>query len=207
MNRILKMGLLAGLFGFVVTGCYPGGADYTSDLDVVYSNYDDGFNFKASNTYAMPDEIVIDVKIKNNGDTIYEYMKPIYADPILAKIAQNMSNYGWTRVDIADQPGMILSPAALSNTTYFYSYWYDWWWGGYYPGWGWYYPPYYTVDSYTTGSMIMTLADPNADSPINESPTAWIGAVNGVLTGSSDITRALNGIDQAFVQSPYLKIN
>lgn len=208
MNRLLRFFSFAILSGLLFGGCYPGGADYTSDYDVVYTNYNDTFDFKVFNTYAMPDQIVIDVEITNGGDTIYEYMKPKYADPILDQIANNMANYGWTRVDIADNPDMLLMPAGISSTTYFYSYWYGWWYGGYYPpGWGWYYPPYYTVSSYTTGSMIMTLTDPNSDSPINRAPLEWIGVVNGVLTNSANINRALSGIDQAFEQSPYLKIN
>ncbi len=207
MNRIFKLFTVATLTGLVFGGCYPGGADYTSDYDAVYTDFNDTFNFKAFNTYAMPDQIVVDIEITNDGDTIPEYMKSIYSDPILAQIAENMANYGWTRVDISDNPDLLLSPAGQSSTTYYYSYWYDWWYGGYYPGWGWYYPPYYTVSSYTTGSLIMTIADPNLDSPINRSPMEWVGVVNGVLTNSANITRALNGIDQAYTQSPYLKIN
>lgn len=207
MNQILKFFSLSLLAVFFLAGCYPGGAEFTSDYDVAYTNYNDTFNFKAFNTYAMPDQIVIDVQITNGGDTIYEYMKPIYADPILNRIASNMSSYGWTRVDISENPDLILSPAAVSSTTYFYSYWYCWWYGGYFPGWGWYYPPYWNVTSVTTGSMIMNLSDPNADSPINRSPAAWLGIVNGVLNNSANISRALEGIDQTFTQSPYLKIN
>lgn len=207
MNRFFKFFVFASLSGLVLGGCYPSGPDYTEDLDVVYTNFDPEFDFQSRSTYAMPDQIVVDIDINNNGDTTLEYMKPIYADPILAKIEANMTALGWTRVDISAVPDVLLSPAGISSTTYFYSYWYNWWYGGWYGGWGWYYPPYYTVSSYTTGSLIMTIADPNIDSPINQSPTAWIGAMNGLLTGSGDVQRVLNGIDQAFEQSAYLKTN
>lgn len=209
MKRLLTYSLFAALAGLGLAGCYPGGPEYTEDLDVVYTTYDTEFDFAGRNTYAMPDQIVTDVQITNSGDTIYEYMKPVYADQILGKIASNMSALGWTRVDISatPKPDVLLSPAATSSTTYYYSYWYDWWYGGYYGGWGWYYPPSYTVSSYTTGSLIMTIADPNLDSPINSSPTAWVGVLNGLLSGSGNVNRALTGIDQAFAQSPYLKTN
>lgn len=207
MNRFFKFFVFASLSGLVLGGCYPSGPDYTEDLDVVYTNFDPEFDFQSRSTYAMPDQIVVDIDINNNGDTTLEYMKPIYADPILARIEANMTALGWTRVDISAVPDVLLSPAGISSTTYFYSYWYNWWYGGWYGGWGWYYPPYYTVSSYTTGSLIMTIADPNIDSPINQSPTAWIGAMNGLLTGSGDVQRVLNGIDQAFEQSAYLKTN
>lgn len=207
MNRFFKFLILPAISGLLLAGCYPSGPDFTEDLDVVYTNFDDQFDFVSRNTYSMPDEIVTDVQITNSGDTIYEYMKPVYADQILARIDANMASLGWTKVDISADPDVLLMPAGISSTTYFYSYWYGWWYGGYYGGWGWYYPPYYTVSSYTTGSLVMTLADPNIDSPINRSPTAWIGAMNGLLSGYGDINRVLDGIDKAFEQSPYLKTN
>ena len=207
MNRYLKIFSLTALSGLLFSGCYPDGPDYTEDLDVVYTTFDDSYDFQSQSTYSRPDKIVVDVQIANNGDTIYEYMKDIYAGPILQRIDENMSNLGWSKVDISEGPDVLLQPAGISSTTYFYSYWYCWWYGGWYGGWGWYYPPYYTVSSYTTGSMIIVISDPNIDSPINSSPTAWVAAANGLLTDSGNVGRALDGIDQAFAQSPYLKTN
>ena len=206
MNRSLKFLCFSALAGLLFSGCYPNGPDFTEDLDVVYTTFDDQYDFQSKGTYAMPDQIVTNVEIEGR-DTIYEYMKDIYAQPILQKIADNMSALGWNRVDVSANPDVLLTPAGISSTTYFYSYWYDWWYGGYWGWYGWYYPPYYTVSSYTTGSLILVIADPHIDSPINRSPAAWIGAMNGILTGSADISRVLVAIDQAFEQSPYLKTN
>lgn len=204
MKTFLKKSMLTAFVGALVFGCYPAGPEYVEDLDVVYSTYDDQYDFKSKSTYAMPDEIVVDVEIDKNGDTTYVYMKDVYALPILAQIESNMTDYGWTRVGIDENPNVLLTPAGMKSTTYFYSYWYSWWYGGYYPGWGgWYYPPYYTVSSYTTGSVILTLSDPNYDTPISKSQSIWLAAMNGLL-GSNDINRAKVGIDQAFKQSPYL---
>jgi len=55
--------------------------------------------------------------------------------------------------------------------------------------------------------MIMSLSDPTNDNPINQSPVSWIGAMNGLLSGNNDVARVLEGIDQAFAQSAYLKTN
>jgi hypothetical protein len=144
-----------------------------------------------------------------DGDTTIEYMNSIYAAPILEAMQRNMENYGWTLVPVSANPDMLLMPAGLSTTTYFYSYWYDWWYGGYggYWGWyGWYYPPYYTVSSYTTGTLLMVLSDPKlaSESPINRAPALWIAAANGLLTYSYDISRVTQSVDQAFMQSTYL---
>lgn len=190
----------------LLAGCYPQGPEYVEDTDVVYTTYDERFTFNTKETYAMPDMIVMDVEI-DNGDTTYEYMPDKFAKPIFDKIIENMTALGYDQVDIDENPDLLLTPAAISSTTYFYSYWYDWWYGCYYGcGWGWYYPPYYTISSYTTGSMIITLTDPNAaaDSPINRSQTVWISAANGLVSYAYDITRVTRSIDQSFRQSPYL---
>lgn len=206
MNRFFKFFGFVAITGLLFAGCYPGGPDYTEDTDVVYTTFDDDYDFTLPGTYAMPDKIVIDIEI-DNGDTTYEYMKDIYAQPILNKINDNMSARGYQLVDASANPDLLLMPAAMSSTHYYYWYWYCWWYGGYWPGWGWYYPPYYSVSSYTTGSFIMTLADPNVDNPLNQSEIAWLCAMNGLLSGNNNVDRVLDGIDQAFEQSPYLRNN
>ena len=205
MKRLLLMAAMP----IVLLGCYPAGPEYVEDLDVTYTTFDNKFDFQSRSTYAMPDRIVVDVEIED-GDTTYVYMKDVFADQILAAIDDNLQSRGWEKVDISDTPDMLVTPAALKSTTYFYSYWYDWWYGGWYGGyWGWYYPPYYTVSSYTTGTMIVTMSDPNVDddSPIIESQAAWVMAANGLFTGNYDLGRVTKAIDEAFDQSPYLKLN
>jgi hypothetical protein len=196
------------MLALMLAGCYPDGPDYAKDTDVVYTVYDQEYLFTEKHTFAMPDKIVIGFEVED-GDTTIEYMNSIYAAPILEAMQRNMENYGWTLVPVSANPDMLLMPAGLSTTTYFYSYWYDWWYGGYggYWGWyGWYYPPYYTVSSYTTGTLLMVLSDPKlaSESPINRAPALWIAAANGLLTYSYDISRVTQSVDQAFMQSTYL---
>ena len=204
MKRLLLMAAMP----VVLLSCYPAGPDYVEDLDVTYTTHRTDFDFQSKSTYAMPDQIVVDVEIED-GDTTYIFMKDIFADPILAAIDDNLQSLGWEKVTLAQQPDVVVTPAGIKSTTYFYSYWYDWWYGGWYGGWGWYYPPYYTVSSYTTGTMLITMADPNVDedSPINESQAAWIMAGNGLFTGDYDLDRVIDAIDEAFDQSPYLDLN
>ncbi|MDX5340400.1 MAG: DUF4136 domain-containing protein [Cyclobacteriaceae bacterium] len=200
LNRLLLLVMVG-----VLAGCYPDGIQYYEETDVVYTTFSQDFDFSARSTYSMPDKIVVDVEI-DNGDTTFVYMKDIFAQPILQNIESNMQNYGWNKVAISQNPDMLLTPSATKSTTIFYSYWYDWWYGPWYPGWGWYYPPYY-VSSITTGSIIITLSDPDGTNIVGESPTAWIMAGNGLLSGANDVSRVTNAIDQGFKQSPYLKIN
>jgi hypothetical protein len=118
-----------------------------------------------------------------------------------------MTALGWTRVplDNPTPPDLLLTPASWETTTvyYWYDYWY-WWYGGYYPYWG--YPPVY-YSSYTTGTLLMNLIDPEIEgangNPINQ----WSGAINGILTYSYNASRVNTAIDKAFTISPYLKTN
>jgi hypothetical protein len=135
------------------------------------------------------------------------FIPDINAQVILGTIAGNMDDLGWVRVDVEDDPDILLLPAAWETTTiyYYYDYWY-WWYGGY---WGWYYPyypPVYT-SSYTTGSLLMSITDPNIVSTDGNRINQWSGLVNGLLTGYFDASRINEAIDKAFAISPYLKTN
>lgn len=193
----------------LLAACYPQGPDYIDDLDVVYTNHNPNYVFKGKSTYAMPDKIV---KITGNAITgdPPKYLSDAVATPILTQIATNMTAMGYTQVDIDSDPDLLLAPSELETTTitYWYDYW-GWWWGGYYPGWGYPYYPYYPyggyTTSYTTGTLMMMIIDPNQTSGSGNPLSQWVGAANGVLTYSYSASRVNKLIDQAFRQSPYLK--
>jgi hypothetical protein len=202
--KILKVLSLTAIV-FLLTQCYPAGPEYIEELDLVYTNYDPACNFTAKHTYAIPDKIMkIDDDLINGGDP--NFIKEPYATQLLDKINQNMSNYGWTKVSKDANPDVLLAPVAYElTTTYYYGggYW-DWWYGGWY---GWYYP-YPVTTSYTTGSLITTMLNPNDLSPDGKMRAVWGFVINGLLEGTSAefASRYSKGINQAYTQSPYLKI-
>jgi hypothetical protein len=190
----------------VLAACYPQGPEFVEDTDVVFTNYNPEFNFKAKTTFAIPTKIV---KITGNAITgdPPKYIPDVLAAPMLAKMEANLTALGYTKVDISANPSLILAPAALETTTivYWYDYW-GWYWGGYYPGWGYPWYPYYpTATSYSTGTLVMLLIDPTVVSGDGNPKGQWTAGLNGILTSSYDINRVNKLIDQAFVQSPYLK--
>ncbi len=202
--KILKIASLAAIM-FLLTQCYPAGPEYIDELDLVYSNYDPAYTFTAKHTYAMPDSIMkIDDNLVGGGNPTY--VKETYAGPMLSKINQNMANNGWTKVAKGAHPDVVLAPVAyMLTTTYYYGGYWGGWYGGYY---GWYYP-YPVTTSYTTGSLVVTMLDPNDLSPDDKARAVWGFVVNGLLEGTSAdfANRYTKGINQAFTQSPYLKIN
>jgi hypothetical protein len=189
-----------GIIAIILGSCYPQGPEYYEDLDVVYTNYDDEFNFANKGTYSIPDKIV---KITGNlveGEEP-EFVKEPYATQMIQKMEANMTELGWVKVDDPANADLVLFPAVWTNTTIYY--WYDYWcW--YYPyycgwGWGWYYP---SVSSITTGTLVMTLIA-YGDEYIEPS-RVWTSVANGLLSGAYNTTRVNQAIDQAFEQSPYL---
>ena len=205
----------------IVTGlisCYPNGADVIQELDLVATNYDNTFDFKAHHTYAIPDSVIFisGALLDSSQRTKPDFVSATYAIPITNSIKQNMGNYGWTEVDKTQNPDVLILPSAIS-TTYLY-YYYDWWyWGWYYPyypywGWGWYYPyyPAYSVGSYTVGSVFVQMVEAASLHPGqgSQAHVVWTGIFNGLLEGSTSsiISRAQTNITAAFTQSPYLNI-
>lgn len=206
--------ILACAAGLVLLGCYPQGPEYVEDLDLVYTNYNDDFDFGSKGTYARPDEIIKitgDPSLDDEPETIPDAV----AATILAQFDENMEALGWELVEADENPDVVMLPASLETTTitYWYDYWYGWW-GGYYPGYpggGYYpgYPSYPVVTSYSTGTLLflITDGDPDIVGGNGSHLIHWTFAANGVLTGSYNVNRVTKAIDQGFKQSPYLKTN
>jgi hypothetical protein len=200
MKRFLLMILGATL----LWGCYPQGPEYYEDLDVVVTSFEKDFDFSVQGTYHLPDAIVKleGGTIENGGEP--EYLPEGTTTEILARIRTNMTDLGWEEKPDDEPADVDLLPAVWTNTTVYY--WYDYWcwYYPYYCGYGWGYP---STSSYTTGTFVMAmLVNDEAQYPAGPY-RVWTAGVNGLLSGAYDITRVNNGIDQAFEQSPYLKIN
>ena len=136
---------------------------------LVYTNYDTKADFKAFETYYLPDSILV---IGNSKDA--EYWKDESAQEILSAYVANMDNRGYVRIDNREDADLGLQVSYVKSTYYFTDYGRpEWWWN--YPGYwdapywgnwgGWYYP--YAVNyAYSTGSFITELL--NLDAPQGE---------------------------------------
>lgn len=214
INKIKLTGLLAGI-AFAMYSCYPGGAEFTEDLDLVMTYYNDTYDFAGDQTYFMPDSIIHIV-----GEGEEDNISRALDDYILSEFARNMENAGYTRLDTLNEnnlPDVVVLPAlnVRTNTNVYYYPWYDYW--GYYPwypgygwggGWGWYYPPGAPiVTSYEIGTVSFSMVDPEqSNAEKKELFVAWSLVINGLLGTSKTATqqRITWGIDQAFTQSKYL---
>ena len=198
-------------------GCYPGEINDIGEADLVITARDTTFTF-APGTFFLPDTII---RLSDDADDEDDIDRSFDA-AILAQVAGEFEAMGYTRVDegAATPPDFVVLIGASSSTFnvwYPGGGWWGWWgwggwwggwWGGccYYPGYPWY-PPVY-AGSYQTGSLFVTMIDPNAIAG-EVIPGHWGGIINGLLSSSNATTaaRVTDLIDQMFDQSPYLAGN
>lgn len=209
--------LLGALFGAVISlsSCYQYYEDSADiqDLDLVATNYSKDFAFASKKTFAIPDSVVLVNGEDYDGTT--EYANPAYSKTMIAAIKKGMQDYGWKLVAKTDTPDVIILPSVSQTTNIYYYYSYSYW-GSYYPyysgGWGWYYPGYYfppMASSYKTGTMMIQMTDPSSAASSDLLPVPWTAIINGLAEGNAAgiQTRIQTTISQAFVQSPYLRLN
>jgi hypothetical protein len=200
-----------------VAACYPGEIDSAAQTDLVVTFHREGFDFQSNQTFSMPDSIV-DISVAAGADTSLNHD---HDTEILARVEQELTDLGYTRVDTTVRADVVVlvSGITVENTAYYtpgYPWWPYWgWWGGWGPyssygvGSTWYYPwyPVYTTN-FTSGSLFITMIDPDIPADSGQGVAIWSGVINGMLEGTDPeiLARINNSITQAFVQSPYLAI-
>ena len=210
-KKLIVLFSLLILSSFILYSCYPDYGLTTSDYDTVITVFDNDADFKKP-TYAMPDTIVhfVEEGEEDNVDRSKDAL-------ILSTIQSNMSKLQYERVPVdttADPPGFVIIVGVTVTDNYAavsypgWGYWGGWgWWGGY-PGWG--YPGGTVVYSYTTGTIFMSMLDPDKINADETFGAVWLARINGVVSNSSTSNvnnRITQRINDAFNQSPYLGAN
>jgi hypothetical protein len=182
-----------------LSSCTPGDEITVAESDIALTIYDPNVDFGAIGTYEMEDTVYHVLSEDDDDDVNREYDQDI-----LDLIAANLDARGFERVYGGPRDVVVVVSATAVENWYAYSY-YPWY------GYGWYYPyyPYWGVSyAYTTGTLIVDMADPNRPNDEDKTyPNYWRGVVNGVLddTESSKVRRFTDSINQLFIQSPYLQ--
>jgi hypothetical protein len=210
-KKLIVLFSLLILSSFVFYSCYPDYGLTTADYDTVITLYDKDADFKKP-TYAMPDSVV-HLAAEGEEDKVDRSKDAL----ILSTIQSNMTNLGYEKVELdttADPPDFVLLVGVTVTDNYGqayypgYGYWGGWgWWGGY-PGWG--YGGGSVIYSYTTGSIYMSMLDPDEINADGTYGAVWLARINGVVSNSSTInvsSRITQRINDAYAQSPYLGAN
>ncbi|MGH7306592.1 MAG: DUF4136 domain-containing protein [Candidatus Rokuibacteriota bacterium] len=176
-------------------------------FDTVTTIFGPNADFAGASTFAVVDSIIHLVDPDRPDEISREHDALI-----VQRLRDNMLAAGWTEIaapDSANPPDVALQAAATTSDTIVIEYWPPYW--GWYPGWG--YPGYgwgwgwANVYSYTTGTVLTAMLDLRNPNMASETiPVIWVGALNGVISAPSNIeARIVEGLDQAFEQSPYLR--
>lgn len=204
--------ILLAVFAFAACEKEPDMGKLDNEYLVV-TNYDKTANFEAFNMYYIPDSIMI---IGNKEKP--EYWKGERAKEIIGAFVTNMNARGYTMAPDKASAQLGIQVSYIESIYYFSNYSDNSYWWNYYPGywnpgywgnWGgsWYYP-YNTVYSYSTGSILAEIVDLTSPKGTTaELPVLWSSYITGLLSysGTLSVSRTVNAVNQAFIQSPYIK--
>ena len=171
---------------------------------------DSGAALRSARTFALPDTVV---RLSPVGGG----MGHEASNAIVSSVREHLLRLGWTDVGTARgaQPDVVVLIAAVERiqNTVFYADWFGAW--GYLPYWGpsvnsasvWDVPSGEIPFAFAAGTVLITMLDLRVQrgSNVDAIPLLWAAGLNGVVTTAANtLDRALVGVDQAFVQSPYL---
>ncbi len=208
--KVFNRYILLSLMGFLIImlyGCYNDYGLTTAEYDVVATYYKENLDYSSFKSYTMPDTIIHIVQ-EGEEDELGRDNDAL----ILSLVVENMAALGYRRITNpqVDDPdlGIIIAATSSTNIQVYYNYSWGGYWG--YPGYGYYYPPYWwgpTVDGYKSGTVFINMADPyEFDQDQKLLATVWLGVINGLLedTKSNIRDRLTKDINQAYTQSSYL---
>lgn len=205
---------------FLFTSCVneEENPDQVSDYDTVITH--ENTDYDASFSTALTFTVINDVA--HPGEDSSDQLQLSSTDQVIIQAAiDNMKAAGYTYV-VPEDPNadLVVLPYSFDNTVVgavntwpSYGYWGDYWggyWGDY---WGWNYPyygyPMTTYYSYDQGTVILEIADTRVeaiqDDGTEKTPLIWQGILNGTETNvANNQSRIDSGIDQMFIQSPYI---
>ena len=205
MKAKLVMTAFVGILLASACSWGPDGLDETQDQILTIARKTDAVDFTKFNSFAITDSITA----VDNGKKVR--FNDATADLIIAQVVRNMNLYGYTQVQPDENPDLLVDLAYIQRTNnYMYpGYWsdWDWWWDwNGYPWWGW--DPYYPyqmpafVSSYTTGSIVIEVADVVNVATESTVPVVWHGLIREILNTNHTQQELLSAIDEVFAILP-----
>ena len=188
--------------------CYPEEIDNITDLASVVTVVDSQQPLRVARTFAMPDTVIHSLRRQGTGVIGHD------ADAqVLARVRANFRVMGWREVtDLkAERPDVAVLNILFEDTNTGVAYT-DWWgdwgywpgWPGYGPDWAWGVPSGVEFN-FESGTLAIVMLDLRGGEPnFKRVPVLWAAGIEGAVVTTS-VGDLLNGIDQAFAQSPYLE--
>ncbi|MGF1509778.1 MAG: DUF4136 domain-containing protein [Myxococcota bacterium] len=191
----------------VAGACYPTEFETTSETDVVLTIRDPDRDYSVNRTFVITSTVFDLTDLLEPTPT--EELSDEFDELILDTIRDNMLDLGYREVqDLdAETPDVgVFVGKVVSETWVIYNL----------PGWNpWYpvfppvfYPPFPIVGQYRFGTLffpIIEIGDRSEEDPVI---VQWLALSDGLLSTSesTNASRVVDAIDQAFEQSPYLRL-
>jgi hypothetical protein len=191
----------------LLLGCQPE-PDQVKLLDqlVVQTNYDTEVDFSEYTTYSLTHDTI--------GFVSNQYIDTILVTPkhgtlpraIVQQIESNMDELGMERVDQEAEPDLgiivfIVNDVNLFQEVVYGGYYYPY---NYYNYYSYYSYPYVQTYASNTGGLVIEFVDLKNRTPDNKVKVIWTTYMGDVITTVNREQQIIDGINQAFEQSPYL---
>jgi hypothetical protein len=179
------------------------------DEFVVATNYDTDADFNTYSTYAIPADTIGFISNTSN-DTIIVASRSEFPRPVLKTIQSNFNERGYVQVARNQNPDLGINVLVVNDFNVFqqviypgYNYPGNYY-SGYYGYGSWYYYPYVQTTAYNTGVLIIEIVDLKNRTPDNKVKVVWDAYMGDVYNTFDLIPQAIDGINQAFTQSPFI---
>lgn len=209
----MKKIIIISTMALLAVACHK--EPYPQDSDneyLVYTAPDKDVNFTSFTTFHIPDSLLV----IGEGDNP-AYSQSSNALRLISAFRENMEKCGYVHTQSAADADLGLQLTYMIKTQRYLQYYNDpyWWmdypgyWApGYWGDWYGYYYPYRVTYTYSTNALVADMVDLTQEQGSGKSLeiiwTAYIGGPSGPSL-NYDVKRMENSIDQAFVQSPYIK--
>lgn len=196
------------LLGFSLFSCEPTPDEQKLfDQFVVSTNYETDINFGAYSTFSLRADTIGLVSNVFGDDTLI--IGQNYARPVIGQVRNNLVARGYQQVnedpDLAVNIYIVKNLNLFQDINYYPGYYYPGsfnYYGGYYGGYYGY--PYVDTYAYNTGVLVVEIIDLVNINQQNQVRVIWNTNMGDVFNSVDVNQQSLDGIDQAFVQSPYL---
>ena len=201
-----KLLVFLGLPALWLMSCEPvPDALKLTDQFVVITNFESDVQYGDYLTYRMDTDTIGLVSNLLSDDTII--VGTFYARPVLNAVKDNLNTRGYVRVEEIDDPDLAVNVYVLKNLDIFQQV-------NYYPGYGYpgyygYYSNYYypSVSTYVQnrGYLVVEVLDLRDTNTQGQARVIWNTYMGDLFSSANNADlQSVNGINQAFEQSPYL---
>jgi hypothetical protein len=200
--------LLLPICFLLALGCQPE-PDNVKLLDqlVVQTNFDESADFSDYTTYSLALDTIGFISNQSQDTLLTSPGDGPLASTIMDQIKLNLDNAGFQQVSKSESPDLgvvafIVNDVNLFQQVVYPDYYYPY---DYYNYYSYYAYPYVQTYASNTGALVIELVDLKNTTTDNKVKVIWSAYLGDIVSTIDREKQSAEGIDQAFIQSPYLK--